>query len=75
LIGAVAYVAENPSRFGRYFGEAFWLPTIVLGAIVAYLLQPDVQLAFGARKGYYDEYSPREVEAGEYGLKNPAERD
>jgi 4-hydroxybenzoate polyprenyltransferase len=63
LISAAASLAQNPDQFGRYFGAGFWIRTIVCGAIVLYLVQPEVQAAFGARKEYYDAYAPTEHES------------
>lgn len=63
LISAVACLALDPSQFGRHFGEGFWLRSLVYGGIVLYLIRPDVQVAFGARREYYDEYAPTDSES------------
>jgi len=54
---------DESERVRKHLGDAFWLQTIVCGVIVLYLVQPDVQLAFGASKEYYDEYAPVESDS------------
>jgi hypothetical protein len=66
LVAAVATLATNPSAFSAYFGGAFCFATLVYGAIVLYLVQPNVQCAFTGRKEFYDAYD------SESGLDRPS---
>jgi len=76
LVAVAEALWMSPSGVRKHLGDAFWLQTIVCGVIVLYLVQPDVQLAFGASKEYYDEYAPVESDSGECKpeLKNPVAR-
>lgn len=56
LVAAAATLVTSPSTFSSYFGGAFWFATLVYGAIVLFLMRPNVQHAFTGRKEYYDAY-------------------